>query len=118
MPAPLTPIAAITELESSQSQPEVPVNEALRKLEALAQISVISKTTSVPPTSPADGDCYLVGIGSTGAWTGKDNDLAVFNSSIWLFIPARAGQIAFVQNTDSYVRYSSAASPPEWVAFP
>jgi hypothetical protein len=50
----------------------------LRGMDALVQGSVLSTTTSTPPSSPNDGDAYLL-IGTlTGAWAGKANQVAVW----------------------------------------
>lgn len=40
---------------------------------------------SDPPGSPANGDIYLVGDSATGAWAGKQNQLATYDGSTWTF---------------------------------
>lgn len=40
----------------------------LRRLSALAQLSVIDKDLTVAPGSPSNGDIYIVGQGATGTW--------------------------------------------------
>lgn len=51
------------------------------------QASVINITTATPPGSPADGDAYLVATGGTGAWSGKDGQVARYwmAGAVWEF---------------------------------
>lgn len=114
-----SPLLGITELNPSQSQPEIPVNEAVRTLEAFAQLAVKSKTVTAPPGSPADGDRYIVPPSATGAWAGKEEDVVLWMKTEWIFFAPKGGWIAYVESSDSYVRYSAVGSPPTgWVAFP
>lgn len=77
-------------LFSGQSQKEVLVNESLIAVDALLHGAVEART-AVPPTDPADGEAWIVGTGASGAWAGKDGDIAYRHSGQWLFIPARDG---------------------------
>ncbi|KAF3999073.1 DUF2793 domain-containing protein [Glaciimonas immobilis] len=67
-----------------------------RGLDALVQPTVKSATTATPPTSPRNGDCYLIPIASTGAWKGRAGQLARWSTMLavvagWEFFTARAG---------------------------
>ena len=42
--------------------------------------SVISRTLTAPPGSPANGDAYIVGVGATGAWATHDLAVAVWTT--------------------------------------
>ncbi|MGC4023892.1 MAG: DUF2793 domain-containing protein [Mesorhizobium sp.] len=46
----------------SQAQKHVTHNEALRRLDALVQLAVVSRATGTPPASPTEGDRYIVGL--------------------------------------------------------
>jgi len=70
-------------------KPEMDAN--LKKLGALFFCSVKNATTTAQPGSPAEGDRYIVGAGATGAWAGKDNQIAVFANTAWLFYVAAKG---------------------------
>ena len=62
----------------AQAQKHVTVNEALARLDAAAQLRVISFAETTPPASAVDGAGYLVPAGATGAWAGQgrpDRDL-------------------------------------------
>jgi hypothetical protein len=67
--------------------------------------SVISNLVSTPPVSPADQDAYIVATGGTGAWLGKDNQIAVYNLyyRTWVFITPKTGWVALV--TVSGIQY-------------
>ena len=62
---------ALPYLAASQSQKHVTVNEGLRFLDVLVQISVKSATLSAPPGSPGDGQRWIIGPAPTGLWAGR-----------------------------------------------
>lgn len=51
---------------------------------------------SAPPSSPADGDAYLVKAAATGAWTGQDGRIAYALAGGWRFCAPFAGLSAYV----------------------
>lgn len=61
---------------------------------------------AAPPGSPQDGQCWLVGSGATGAWTGKAGQLACFCSGNWLFAQPRDGMIALDRQAGQIVRFA------------
>lgn len=73
----------------------------LVKLGAVTQISVVDRTTTVPPVL-VEGARYIVGTGATGAWTGKDGQLAVAVDGSWQFYPLRRGWVIEDQS-DGYL---------------
>lgn len=101
----------IPTLEANQSQKHVTVNAGLAKLDAIVQLSVLSRTIDTPPGSPADGSAYIVAAGSTGAWVGQDGAVAVYDGGGWTFIIPTAGWIAFVQDEDLACRFLSSWAP-------
>lgn len=66
------------------NQNSIPANDNALRLEALSR-RIISKTTTAQPGSPADGDCYIIPTGKTGAqWTTFTvDDIALFRSGLW-----------------------------------
>lgn len=73
-------------------KPEMDAN--LKKLGALFFCSVKNATTTAQPGSPAEGDRYIVGASATGAWSGKDKQVAVFANTAWLFYTPTKGWMA------------------------
>lgn len=113
-----TPILLLDEWEESQAQPQLTVNKALRWLECMAQLSVISASTSAPPGSPADGDRYIIPSGGgSGDWAGHEGEVALFISTAWDYRQAPFGSIAYVQDTSSRLQFAN-GSPIGWVAYP
>lgn len=108
-----TPILQLDELAAAQSQPEVIVNEALRRLEAFAQIYALGYQNA-PPGSPANGDRYLIGDTPTGVWATHAQKVAVYSGG-WLYITAQPGWRAYVSGDGKYI-FSEGLSPSnEWV---
>lgn len=105
-----TPILALDELASGQAIPEVTVNEAVRWLEFFgAGGKVLDRGLATPPGSPADGDAYLVAGSATGAWSGRDGDIALRISTAWAFKEAKEGMRLYVADEDVTIVYDGAA---------
>lgn len=96
---------ALTLVEQSQSQKEVTVNEAFKRIDALLNTGVIDKDLSAPPGSPANGDLYIVGSSATGEWAGKEKQIAYYDQT-WKFIQPRAGITLWVADEDALYRYN------------
>jgi hypothetical protein len=58
---------------------------------ALPQVYVVIAFQTTPPGSPALNDSYIVEPVGTGAWSGQDNNLAVWNGSSWDFTSPEEG---------------------------
>lgn len=91
-----SPNLALPYLLANQAQKHVTVNEALRRLDALVQLSVLSASLAAPPASPADGDRYIVPAGATGTWAGTDLSIAAWQDGTWEIYPAAEGWRAWV----------------------
>lgn len=87
------------------------MNTDLRVLDALVQALVQGRTGLTPPTSPADGDMYIVPTGGTAAWAGQDTRLAVWrvDLTLWAFITPRPGWIV-TSVADAFQRYQFTGS--------
>lgn len=107
-----TPIFDVDELIANQSQPHVPVNSAIRKLEAIVSKRVLDKDLSTPPGSPAEGDRYIVGPSPTGDWAGRADQIAYYSGG-WSFIQPETGwTVSVVDEAAEYVY--SFGSPSGW----
>lgn len=87
-------------LQASQAQKHVTHNEALRVLDTVVQLSVIAADLTDPPTTPNDGDRYLVASGAISDWAGKDGDLAVWDDTAWAFLTPNEGWLAWIEDID------------------
>jgi hypothetical protein len=78
-------------LLAAQAQKHVTHNEALRLLDAMVQLSVLDRTRTAPPASPADGNRHLVASGATGLWAGWDLNIACRIDGAWIGLVPRVG---------------------------
>lgn len=79
---------AIPFVPENTIDPAAGLNEALKLVDMLLQLSVLTVGDTVPPGSPAEGDRYIVGTSATGAWTTHDGKLAEYLDSAWTFSDA------------------------------
>ncbi len=92
-------------LFAGQAQKEGHVNEALARLDTLLHL-VLEAQLAAPPTSPQNGQCWLVGSNATGAWSGKSGQIACLCSGNWLFAQPRDGMIALNREAGQLVRFA------------
>lgn len=86
-----TPNLALPYIAPGQALKHITLNEALRRLDALIHMSVISHELTAPPLSPGNEDRYLVPVGASGIWTDRTGDIAVFRDGEWDFITPLEG---------------------------
>jgi len=91
-----TPRAGAPLLAAAQAQKHVTHNEALYQLDALLCARFLDRDLSAPPSSPNDGDTYLVKATSTGAWAGQEGRIAYCADGGWRFYAPFAGLVAYV----------------------
>ncbi|APE45037.1 hypothetical protein BOO69_17685 [Sulfitobacter alexandrii] len=107
-----SPSLALPYLQPAQAQKHVTHNEALRILDAVTQLSVLSATLDTPPALPEEGDRHIVGPGATAAWAGQEHDIAIWVDSTWQFFAPRPGWRADVTPTGETLRFDGTV----WVA--
>lgn len=78
-------------LAAGQAQKEVTHNEALQRLDALVQPVAETADLAAPPSSPAPGQCWIVGTDATDSWAGHDGDIAQWTDGGWRFVRPLAG---------------------------
>jgi hypothetical protein len=98
-----TELLALPYIMSAQAQKHITHNEAIRRLDALVQLSLASRSQSYPPPSPNAGERHLVGAGSSGAWAGQDGSIAAWQDGAWMFYAPVAGWIAVVEDEASVI---------------
>jgi hypothetical protein len=75
----------------AQAQKHVTINEALMRLDGLVNLTMQSMTQTTPPGTVADGSCWGVPAGATGAWAGKDGKIAIGSNGGWVFAAPQRG---------------------------
>lgn len=93
-----TPNLILPYIAAGQAQKHVTLNESLRKLDAVVQLGVLSRTLLLPPASPVEGERYLVPTGASGGWAGQINKIAAFQDNGWIFYTPRPGWCVYVLN--------------------
>jgi hypothetical protein len=85
-------------LEAGQAQKHVTHNEALRLLDTLTQLAVLDRDLNAPPSSPADGQRWIVKASPspTGTWAGHGNHVAAWQDGTWQFSAPKTGFLAYV----------------------
>ncbi len=71
-------------LAKQQAQKHVTVNQSLRRLDAIIQLTVVSATTTTEPSSPTDGDVHIVPAGKSGtSWPFANWSLGYCRDGAW-----------------------------------
>ncbi|SMH42589.1 DUF2793 domain-containing protein [Mesorhizobium australicum] len=96
-------------IAAEQAQKHVTHNTALRKLDALVQLSVRDRDLTAPPGAPSDGDRYIVAGAPTGAWAGQAGKIAAWQDGAWQFFLPREGWVGWVDDEDVLVYWTGAA---------
>jgi len=96
-------------LMAAQAQKHVTHNEALRLLDAMVQLSVLDRTRTTPPASPADGDRHLVASGATGLWAGWDLNVAFWVDGVWIRLVPRPGWLVWVADEGAFLVWSGSS---------
>jgi hypothetical protein len=98
-------------IQPSQAQKHVTHNEALRILDVITQLAVLSDDLTAPPALPGEGVRHIIGDGATGDWAGRDGEVALFETGSWRFFVPRAGWRAYVISRETLVVHDGA----EWI---
>ena len=72
-------------------------------------LSVKDRNLTAPPGSPASGDTYIPAATATGAWAGKETQVAVWDGSAWVFGVPREGWIAYIEDEQKISVFRSSA---------
>ena len=80
-------------------------NASFAQLDQLVQPVVLDKDLATPPGSPTNGAAYIVAASATGAWAGKENNIAYWLDSVgtWSFIvPLTGWEVRIADELDAY----------------
>ncbi|WP_299970454.1 DUF2793 domain-containing protein [uncultured Roseobacter sp.] len=90
-------------IQPSQAQKHVTHNEALRILDVLTQLGVLTDDQSEPPGVSEEGDRHIVGDAALGVWSGQEGRLALFENGLWQYFEPKSGWRAYVSARETMV---------------
>jgi hypothetical protein len=99
----------IVMLAAGQAQKELYHNEALQALDVLVAGAVEEGPRTAPPASPTLGACYIVAGSPTGAWAGKQQNVACYTAGGWRFAPPIEGMTTYVRSLSLWAVFRSGA---------
>lgn len=102
---------ALPLIAAGQAQKELSHNEALVLVDAALGAAAESAGINEPPSSPLEGQCWIVGNAPTGAWEGQGRALAIWTAGGWRFITATPGLSVWVEDRQLWAVYQGT----EWV---
>ncbi len=102
-----SPRLSLSYVQPAQAQKHVTVNETFRRLDALTQLTVLSRTTAVEPGAPAEGDAYILPASPAGSsWAGfSTGNIVAFQDGAWVEITALEGFRAWVSDGNQLVAF-------------
>ena len=104
-------------LFAGQAQKEFYFNEAISLADILLH-PVVQGETETTPSSPMEGDCWIVGPQPAGAFADHAGYLAGYQSGQWLFAAPREGMRAFDVSMMAERRYDGGWTTPPVIAAP
>lgn len=104
-----TPNLDLPYILPSQAQKHVTHNEALRRLDAVAQIAVSRRDLAEPPATAEDGERLIVAAPAGGAWAGQEGRVAAWQDGAWAFFDPRAGWLAWIEAEEALAVFDGAA---------
>ncbi len=80
----------------NQAQKHVTVNETLLALDAVLQISVMSRTETTPPLTPTESSRYIPAASAIGDWAGLEGQIVCFQDGVWRAYTSQPGWVAWL----------------------
>ena len=103
-----TPLLGLPLLAAAQAQKHVTHNEALLELDAVIQLSVVTRGLAAPPAA-SDGERYLVAARASGAWAGQAGKIALAQGGGWVFLTPRKGWRMWVEDEGKLLVFDGTA---------
>ena len=76
----------------------------------------VAGALSAPPQAPQDGECYRIAAPATGAWVGRENQLALAIAGDWHFVRPSRGNLLFDRSLEQFIVFDGdwqrASLPP------
>ena len=72
-------------------------------------MDVVDKDLATPPVSPSSGDAYIVAATATDDWASKEDNIARWNGSAWVFTAPTEGMVVWVADENLLYGYDGSA---------
>jgi uncharacterized membrane protein len=92
----------------SQAQKHVTHNEALLALDAIVQLSVVSRTVSEGPDAATPGTRYIVPQNASGSFADNAGTIAAYQDGVFQFYTPQTGWLAFILDENIYLYFDGA----------
>ncbi|QYJ02263.1 DUF2793 domain-containing protein [Thalassovita mediterranea] len=98
-----TPRIGLSYLSANQAMKHVTLNESLRRLDAVVQLSVVSRSEAAQPEAPLAATSYILPTDKTGEnWDFMAvGAIASFQDGAWFEIAPREGWLAWIEDEAS-----------------
>jgi hypothetical protein len=100
-----TPNLLLPYIKSDQTEKHVTANEVFQILDAVVQLSVLSRTVATPPDAPQEGQRWIVGPNPSGAWENHVDEVAVYQDGGYQFQVPLEGWLAYVVDEKARVTW-------------
>lgn len=108
-----SPRLTLPYIEQNQAQKEITHADALNILDGLVQSVVRGIGQNIPPTTPVNGDLFVVGATPIGAWAGQANKIAHYVGTGWQFRTAFNGTLVYSREVDALYYFNGTS----WLAY-
>lgn len=85
------------------------INSDFARLDALTALTVVSAALTSPPGSPAAGDRYIIAAPASGAWVGKEKQVARYTGVAWEYFSPSTGVLAYDNDGLQVLRYTGSS---------
>lgn len=107
---------ALPLVQAAQAQKHITVNEALTRLDGMAQLVIQSDSETTPPVGVGDGLVWAVAVGAVNEWAGQDGALALSSNGGWVFVAPQLGWQAYVLSRGALCSFTGLAWAPQVAA--
>ena len=104
-----TPNLSMPFIMPSQAQKHVTHNEAIEVLDTVVHLALEAAAATTPAPAPTEGQAWGIGTSATGAWAGKDGQIASWRGGGWFFVVPQDDWLAWCKDaSDLKVRTGGA----------
>lgn len=105
-----TPNLQLPEVPQAIQEASDEINGGFQRLDAIVQLSVLSRAEVSPPGTAVQGNRFIVpDTGGVGTWSTRGRQVAYRSADGWAYFPPRTGWRAYVEDEDAWYVYKGVA---------